>query len=111
MMALETVSNILAVIIEIELLIALYFGYGVLRNMRRDLKYSATRIFLSPDAVRGIKVLLITLLGYTVVNTVAVFRFQGELLDMVLRVILFGLFAGFAYFLYQIYSVTCKPDR
>ncbi|MFB6204801.1 MAG: hypothetical protein ABEJ75_04095 [Candidatus Nanohaloarchaea archaeon] len=108
MTALATPDNLLRVVVELELLVAIYYNYAILRNMNRDLEYSATRIFLSPKSVKGIKVVLLTLLAYSVLNTVVVFQLQGEMRDFVLKLIILGLFGGLTYFFRQIASVTAK---
>ncbi|MFB6208466.1 MAG: hypothetical protein ABEJ69_03885 [Candidatus Nanohaloarchaea archaeon] len=111
MISLVTASNLLGVLIEIELLVALYYGYRILADMERDLEYAATRIFLSPESVKAIKALMLTLLAYSVLNTAVVFQLQGEPRDFVLRLIILGLFGGLTYFLRQIAWVTRKRER
>lgn len=109
-MMLGILSNAIAIAYELVLVYSLYKSYQILQNMKDDLDYATARIFLSPESVKGIKVLMAALVTYGFFNAAAVFTLSGTLIDVVTRFNLLYLFTGWAYFLIKISSITAKPE-
>lgn len=103
------VTNILTVIVELILFYALYKAYQIIKSMGADLDYATARIFLSSESVKGIKVLMATLVTFSIFNALMAFTLTGYISEVIGRINLVYLFGGWAYFLKQIADITKKP--
>lgn len=97
-------------LIELLLLTSLYLSYQIIQDMKGDLDYSVTRIFLSKRSVRGLKVLMASLMSYAILNLISVLITSGDMLMIGLRANLIVLFGGLTYFFLQISTVTSKTE-
>lgn len=109
-MIMDILPEVIAIGYELILIYSLYKSYQIIQNMKEDLDFSTARIFLSSESVKGIKVLMVALVGYGFFNTLAVYFVTGPMIDLLTRFNLFYLFTGWAYFLTKIASITTKPE-
>lgn len=111
-MNLSDPNIILSVVLVIQffLFTALYFCYKIIKNMEDDLEYSVTSIFLSQKSVRGMKVLMTSLMLYALLNLLTVLTTTGGLFKFAVRANLIVLFGGLTYYFRQISEVTAKTS-
>jgi len=96
-----------------EILGALYLCYRIIMDMEENIDYSVTRMFLSPRSVNGMKIMMLSLVAFAVINLLIVFFTSAFLMALMIRLNLVMLFGGFMYFFWQISRVTRKrsdPD-
>lgn len=105
------IIGVLSLFIELVILFALYSAYRVIRNMKDDLEYATTRIFLSPDSVKSLKFLMASLIVYGLLNPALFILIEGSMLPVLLRLNLLGLCIGWTYFLKKMANITTKSNK
>lgn len=102
------IPYLLKIAVILELLVSLYMSRRLLSNMREDIEYSSTRIFLSDKSLVGIKVMLSSLMYFAFANVLALILAEGVLMEIVLWFNYVVLFGGLLYFLRNVALVTGK---